>query len=403
MTNLFSQRLKKHLSEMARYLRYVFNDHFVIALMFMVGGLGLGYSNGLKQLSVDVWWAPYTVVAVLTVILQLGRLATLMEDADVVFLLPREHSMHAYLTKSKTYSAVMAGLIQLLGWFILIPFVRVTNPISWPMLIGLLVIQLVLKYGLMEREVVLRYQYQHRLIRNGLIFKVILPVAIIALAYLVNVWLGLLLAIIFTVGMHAISYKRWQGVQIDWKRAIQLENNRMLGIYRFFNLFTNVPSITGSVKRRRYLDFVLARIQPTCANTYRYLFSRGILRGSEFSNLYLRLTLLGMALLIFIDQQWLVLALAVLFIYLIGFQLIPFYFHFDDNVFTHLYPVTEKQKIAGFNRTTTIALVATAILFSLTVLIARLDWQTAALSLVIELVEIFLLVRFYMPTRLRKK
>ncbi|WP_279403917.1 ABC transporter permease [Secundilactobacillus kimchicus] len=50
MTGLFNTRLKRHLKEMFKYLRLVFNDHFVFALLIMLGGLGLAYSNALKTL-----------------------------------------------------------------------------------------------------------------------------------------------------------------------------------------------------------------------------------------------------------------------------------------------------------------------------------------------------------------
>jgi len=400
MSKLFRQRLTKHLSEMARYLRYVFNDHFVIALMFMVGGLGFGYSNGLKGLETGIWWAPYVVIFTLLLLLQLGRLATLMNDADVVFLLPRERSMHAYFIKTKNYSEIMAVLIQIMGWFVLIPFIRVTDDVSWLFLFELLVTQLILKDAFLERELVLRYQYRIKLIQSSILFKWLLPVIVIGVSYLVNPVFGLVLAIILNIGIRYISFNRWQKVQIDWNKAIMMENNRMLGIYRFFNLFTNVPSITGSVKRRRYLDFIVNRIKPTRENTYLYLFSRSILRGTEFGSLYLRLTLLGMVLLVFIQQQWLIVVLTILFIYLIGFQLIPSYFHFDDIVFTHLYPINEKQKLDNFSRTTAIALSITAVLLAGTTLIAQQDWKTALISLVLEGIEILLLVKFYIPGRL---
>jgi len=400
MSKLFRQRLTKHLSEMARYLRYVFNDHFVIALMFMVGGLGFGYSNGLKGLETGIWWAPYVVIFTLLLLLQLGRLATLMNDADVVFLLPRERSMHAYFIKTKNYSEIMAVLIQIMGWFVLIPFIRVTDDVSWLFLFELLVTQLILKDAFLERELVLRYQYRIKIIQSSILFKWLLPVIVIGVSYLVNPVFGLVLAIILNIGIRYISFNRWQKVQIDWNKAIMMENNRMLGIYRFFNLFTNVPSITGSVKRRRYLDFIVNRIKLTRENTYLYLFSRSILRGTEFGSLYLRLTLLGMVLLVFIQQQWLIVVLTILFIYLIGFQLIPSYFHFDDIVFTHLYPINEKQKLDNFSRTTAIALSITAVLLAGTTLIAQQDWKTALISLVLEGIEILLLVKFYIPGRL---
>lgn len=50
MKGFFSQRLQRHQKQMSRYLRYVFNDHFAILSTFLMGGLGLYYSNLLKTL-----------------------------------------------------------------------------------------------------------------------------------------------------------------------------------------------------------------------------------------------------------------------------------------------------------------------------------------------------------------
>ncbi|MCT3599113.1 ABC transporter permease, partial [Levilactobacillus brevis] len=55
MSGLFKTRLQRHLREMAKYLRLVFNDFFVFALLFFLGGLGLDYSNVLKTLRPGLW------------------------------------------------------------------------------------------------------------------------------------------------------------------------------------------------------------------------------------------------------------------------------------------------------------------------------------------------------------
>ncbi|WP_180383622.1 ABC transporter permease, partial [Lentilactobacillus parabuchneri] len=80
MRQLFKQRLVIHLKEMMKYLRLVFNDYFVLALLFMIGGLGYYYSNVLKTLHTGLWWAPIVAIAILLVSVQLGRFATLVED-----------------------------------------------------------------------------------------------------------------------------------------------------------------------------------------------------------------------------------------------------------------------------------------------------------------------------------
>nr|WP_231125261.1 ABC transporter permease [Lactiplantibacillus pentosus] len=46
MSELFQTRLQQHLRRMLRYLRLVFNDHFVIALMFLSVVLGWPIPTG---------------------------------------------------------------------------------------------------------------------------------------------------------------------------------------------------------------------------------------------------------------------------------------------------------------------------------------------------------------------
>lgn len=51
MLDLWKMRQKTHQKQMFKYLRYVLNDHFILALLFILGGLALSYSNYLKALS----------------------------------------------------------------------------------------------------------------------------------------------------------------------------------------------------------------------------------------------------------------------------------------------------------------------------------------------------------------
>ncbi|WP_252893560.1 ABC transporter permease [Lentilactobacillus senioris] len=88
MKSLYTSRLSNHLTEMFKYLRLVFNDYFVLALLFLIGGLGYSYSNLLKTLSGSEWWLMPLCIVVITLVEQLGNLATLVKEPDFVFLLP---------------------------------------------------------------------------------------------------------------------------------------------------------------------------------------------------------------------------------------------------------------------------------------------------------------------------
>ena len=43
MNNLWNQRLNKYQKKLLKYLRFVFNDHFIIALFFILGAACYGY------------------------------------------------------------------------------------------------------------------------------------------------------------------------------------------------------------------------------------------------------------------------------------------------------------------------------------------------------------------------
>lgn len=402
MKELFNQRLKRHLQEMFKYLRLVFNDHFVFALLIMLGGLGLAYSNALKTLPNHVWWGAPVTIAVLLLALQIGGLATFLKDADVVFLLAKESTMPTYLRLAKRYSYLPSALIQAVSFFVLLPFIQVTIGLSLLQLAGLGLIQLVMKDFWLERETMTRFQQIPKLVNQNLWLRWVAPLVILVVVFYVQIWLGLVVSLLVD-----IAVRFWQhnlaGQPFSWWQSIGTENNRMLRIYRFFNLFTTVPMLKGKVKRRRYLDFLVTGIKKTAKNVYLYLYARGIIRSGEFSGLYFRLTILGMVLLFFVKGFWLPVVLAALFIYLIGFQLIPFYWQFDDIVFTHLYPVTEGQRVASFKRILGSLMTVTSVLLLIVMAIAQFNWQVLLITAIVETLEVFLMVAYYLPLRLRKK
>lgn len=402
MTNLYRRRLSSHLREMFKYLRLVFNDHFVFALLIFIGGLGLAYSNGLKDLQPGLWWAKPVIIAVLLVVLQLGRLASLFQDADVVFLLPKEAQVRQYLKGARWYSEGLAFIYQLFFMFILLPFIQVTAGMSVPALTMIAVTQLLLKDSAFSLAIMSRFQIKSIWIQESLWLNWLAPFVILVLSVYGQPIIGLVLALISVIGLR-VADARMDAVPFDWWKTISLENNRMLGVYRFFNLFTNVPMLKGVAKRRRYLDGLLNIVKAIPRNAYLYLYSRGIVRSGEFSGLYLRLTVLGMLLLYFVRGTWLPILLAALFLYLIGFQLIPFYWQFDDIVFTHLYPIADSVRVRSFKRLMYTLLGLTAGLFLIIVIVANLSWQITVALVVVELLEVFLMVQYYLPLRLRRK
>ncbi|GAY72818.1 ABC transporter permease [Lentilactobacillus kosonis] len=399
MNSLFRTRLSTHLTEMLKYLRLVFNDYFVLALMFMVGGLGYYYSGILNDLRQGTWWAPLLMIIVFTASLQLGRLATLIEDPDYVFWLPKEAEMYRYFRAGFRYSLIIAIVVQVIAWFISIPFMDRTIHVQAGFLLATLIL---LKITWLLSDFIRKFKVTS-VLGNRMALRLGLPLIALLVSFYTNAIFGTVISAICLLGLAWYSRKLARNVAVNWQTTIADENSRMHTIYSFFNLFTDVKSMNGSVKRRRYLDWLVNRIQLKSENTYLYLYAHGIIRDTEMSGLFVRLTVIGLALLLFVSGTWLPVILAVLFIYLIGFQLVPFYYHFDNNAFVHIYPIDQKNQLRSFQIVIRNMLVVTAGLFVIAVAVANFNnWLTIISVIIAEVVELVGFIYWYVPSRLRR-
>lgn len=402
MKQLFRQRLTTHLKEMMRYLRLVFNDYFVLALLFVIGGLGYYYSNALKQLHTGLWWAPILIIGILLVSVQLGRFATLIETPDYVFLMPREAELYQYLKSGFRYSLSIAVAIQLLFWILVMPFVQVTMHATATDLYLLLATLVLLKMTWLNTDFARKYHLKRSWLSNRPLFRWLIPVVTFSLSIYVNYWIGLAISLI-ALAVSYFSRSQWATRSLDWTNMIADETSRMHTVYQFFNLFTDVPTLQGSVKRRRYVDGILNRIKLIPKNTYLYLYAHGIVRDNEMSGLYVRLLVIGTLFLVFVKGEILPIFLSLLFVYLIGFQMIPFYFHFLDNAFVHVYPVTNEYQLMSFQRVLLYLLTTVGVVFAVAVAVVNFTTIVTIIGVVVgEALEIWAFIYLYLPRRLAR-
>ncbi|MDV0430788.1 ABC transporter permease [Lactiplantibacillus sp. DA1] len=400
MNELFQTRLQRHLRRMLRYLRLVFNDHFVIALMFFVGGLGLAYSNWLKTLGPQQTWIIVFLGLLLWVGLSVSHIATLLEPADAVFLLPRERDVHDYFVKAWRYSWWLAQVVQVIFVGLTVPLLMIVDQMTGWSLLALLITQLALKDAQLTLSVTSLYQVSPTIKHWLRSLNWVVALATLALGLIVTPWLSAVIAVAVAISQRYLHQRIWPTTVVAWRDDIKAEANRMLGIYRFFNLFTDVPMVQGSVKRRRYLDWLLRWLPKDQQHAFGYLYTRGMLRGTEFSGLVARLTLIGAVLLYFSGHGWLAIALDVLFIYLIGFQLLPFYKQYDNIVFTHIYPLTTQQRLRNFQRLLRNVLSVTGVIFLIAFWLSNAPLAQVGILLVVNVIEIYLLVTWYLKLRL---
>lgn len=400
MENLFKTRRTSHFLMLVKYWRLVFNDHFVIALFFMFGALGWGYSQSLGKLVPNSWWDAPLAIAVLVIGLQIGRLATLFEKPDPIFLLPQSKMIDHYLRQSLTYSSILGELIMLLISVATLPFIVLTNEYqTWQASI-IVIAMLLLKLVWIEWELVKLYQTRTTKYNEALI-KFIVPLIVLIVGFYMNWIVAIVLNFLFVVIM-TLQLRRASHHLLNWRSAIAKEEQRMLGVYRFFNLFTDVPQVQGVVHRRVYLDW-LVNIMSQPRRPFSYLYVRGIIRGTEVSGLIVRLTVVGMAILFFVPIFWLNLVIMILFVYLIAIQLIPFYWHFDTHVFSHLYPVNQSDKQKDFQSIINQILLIAMIFLLVASSGMNFNATNMIIKLIVGIVEVIVLSRIYLKYRINQK
>ncbi|MGN1279456.1 MAG: ABC transporter permease [Limosilactobacillus sp.] len=399
MNNLFSKRRQRHFVLLLKYWRLVFNDHFVIALFFLFGALAYGYSQWLPQLGPHLWWSRWLLVIWFTVLAQIGRLATLVERPDPIFLLPQVGHLQHYLRQAGRYSLILGELITLAGAFVALPFALTTEKLTTVNIVALFLAAVLAKASWLDLAQGLISQQWARYRRWLDLGQWGIPLIVALVTWLANPVAGAIVAlIVLVISRYLFTPAK---LTIDWPVAVKTEDDRMYSVYRFFNLFTDVPKVQGNVKRRAWANG-LVRLLTVSGHPWSYLYVRGVVRNTDISGIIIRLTLLAMVVVFLVPIAWLNSTLAVLFIYLIATQLMPLFDQFDGNVFTHLYPVSSGDRRHDFQRLLTRVTVVVAALIVLASLGPHANWLQLLVNLVLAVVEVLLLTRFYFKLRIKK-
>jgi len=401
MKAFFQARLKKHQKRILRYMKYVLNDHFVLMMTFLLGGIGFYYSNWLKTLSPGYSLGGLLVLVIWIVSLHMGRFVSLAQPADQIFLLPKEKQMRSYLSAAFSYSCIFPFVVILLILAFTMPLVVVSTGNSFATFFFYLLSLWGLKISHLEIQRMSIFQDMKKAKKNAYFLWIIFTLIILT----ISIWFQPILATMISAIQIILFHKLcWQSmnVALDWEEMINEEQDRLHRIYQFINLFTDVPEIATKMKRRKYLDPLLARISFSQDNTYLYLYARRVLRGNEYSGLYLRLVILGGVLLYFVAEQWFALGIGVLFIYLIGFQLLPLYQQFQYVPLTKLYPVKKEQKLLAMQKLLFLLLIFCAVIFAGISWFSLSDWNEGLIVTFAYLLMVLFFVKFYMPYRLKK-
>ena len=345
MKDLFLKRKQSFRKECVGYLRYVLNDHFVLFLLVLIGFLAYQYSQLLQDFPENHWPILLFLGIVSTLLLAWGGIATYMEAPDKLFLLVSEEEVKSHLKGQTMRSLVVWLFVQTLFLLLFAPLF------------------LAMGYGL--------------------------PVFLI---YVVLLGAGKYLV------FRQKSNKFFTENGIDWYYVIAQESKRKQVLLRFFALFTRVKGVSNSVKRRAYLDFILKTVQKVPGKIWQNLYLRSYLRNGDLFALSLRLLLLSLLAVIFIEQAWIATAVVALFNYLLLFQLLALYHAFDYQYLTHLFPLEKGEKEKGLKQ---IVVGVGSVVLLLELLVGAVVFQEKIALLALVGASLFLQL-FYLPYQLKR-
>jgi len=403
MREFYTDRQKRHQKQLNKYLKYVFNDHIGLVLIFVLGGGMFYYSQFLERVDKTFILGKMIVALIWLVGLSVGKLATLLVEADAHFLLPKEDEMSEYFQAAFRHSLKIPSV--LIGVLVVgaMPLLMRLSPISWYQafiyffnLMGLKMIHMSL---LIDRLYKCDKHATNQ--QPKFLFHWLVSLATVLISTFFYSWLGSVLILIYAM-MFFYYEKREKKETFNWLLAIELEQTRQKRIASMMNMFTDVPNVATPIRRRRYLDGLIARYTRRYTNTFDFLYIRSFLRGTSYLGVTFRLVVIGIVSGLFIDDWRLLLPLFLVIIFAIGFQLVPLYQHYDYQTMTQLYPIAISEKKQALQRLWKVVLVSVFLLFSLITIIGPVSKDYLIVIESLLLIEVGFLIKYYLPKRLQK-
>jgi ABC-2 type transport system permease protein len=396
---LWKERALHRLKEFGVYLRYILNGHLMVVLLFLIGTAAFYYQNWISTLSPN-FPAEIIIAVILGVFLTHSPVYTFLLEADQVFLIPLETRLKGYFLRSGMVSLIFQGYILLMVLALLMPIYAHVSINGFKSFFIFLLVLLIIKAWNIAVSWRIHYYVQPSVYIWDMFVRYFINVIFTFLLFS-NANILFLLIFAFILAFYYQSFNvRTNKMGLKWDLLIAQEEKRLASFYRLANLFTDVPKLKDTVKRRKWLDIFIHSISFSQNNSYLYLFVRTFLRSSDYLGLFTRLTVIGAMALYFISFGVGQLVLSLLFIYLTGFQLLPLWNHHQNKLWIDLYPVSEKYKRVAFHTILRNILFIQTSIFAL-VIMMKGEWMFTGIILLIGLLFSYLFVHFYSKKRLK--
>ncbi|ASN06581.1 ABC transporter permease [Virgibacillus necropolis] len=338
----FKNRFSEHLKETSRYLRYIFNGHTAIAMLFFISAVAVYYQQWIADLPANFPTA-WVVGIAFGLAASYSPVRTLLKEPDLVFLIAAESKMNAYFRNALLYSFVIQLYLLLIVAAALAPLYSATYPERESYLLTVLVMLVFKVWNLLANWWMLKFRASS-IRQTDLITRTVLTVAVFYFLIL-----GDLILTAVTTGLYMVVFlydytisRKQAGVV--WDLLVQKDRNRMQTFYRIANMATDVPHLKSKVKRRQWLTSIVSRVPFQNKHTFNYLYRITFVRSGDYLGMYVRLIVIGGLFIYFVPHVWMKILFGLLFLYMSSFQMMTLYHQHRTIMWLDLYPVDPKWR-----------------------------------------------------------
>lgn len=345
---LFIQRKREIAKEKRYYNKFIFNGHFSVFLVILLGAFIMGYAGWLQSIPKHINYA--LIASVVMAVISIFPIRTLLKDADRLFLLPFEKHMAEYMKQSISYSYFTRIGLQILMIVILFPLFYVLNGQTF----GFYVIFAILALLLPLLGLVLKWLWYKYKLESWSLYTLLLIIYTSSYYVALGVKsIASIAAVFILIGLAFILYKSTNKHLFPWEKLIKIEQQHHMNYYKFVNMFTDVKHLKETAVRRSYLDPLLTTPKQKKFNAqhmYLYLFTRSFARGKDAFHIILRLVVIAIILIIWLQQPVVALIIGSLFMYIILLQMAQFYTQQAYGLWPQVWPVPDSKVIRGYEQ-----------------------------------------------------
>jgi ABC-2 type transport system permease protein len=279
--------------------------------------------------------------------------------------------MTEYMKRSLVYSYFLRLPIQILMVIIFFPLFYVLNHQTYMFYIMFAILTLVYPFiGLVLKWEWYKYKLESWSI-HLLLFIIFLTGYYLVLE--VKSFTAITTIIILIALIYIIRYCNKKELY-PWEKMIASEAQHRMNYYKFVNMFTDVKHLKETAVRRSYLDPLLRIPKHKHFNEnymYLFLFYRSFMRGKDAFNIIIRLIVIALILMIWLNQMFISAIIGALFMYIIILQMAQFYTQQAYGLWPQVWPVPDSKVIKGYEQFLYRLMLVLGIIFSIVYIIIQ--------------------------------